>query len=434
MTILIATVVLGFLVFIHEGGHFLAARAFGVRVTEFMIGLPGPSIGFTWKGTRFGVTAVPLGGYAAVCGMGTGEHSPHLKSVLGYMYEHGTADMEDVADALGITDDEAYQALEELCEWGSLKRPTRRDKLNTYRTPAARLTSKDRAFFSPVTDKACSTSTDPVVGAVDDAAMSPSATTSATSITAAAGNASLSLHTPIPQTAASVAAQTKPARFSRATDRATHQPFHRAEGQPDPIVNLDQFFAHEQAQQYCELPFWKRITILLAGPFMNLLFAMIVFVIIYSLIGVDIQRQSGEIVHYVLSPFDAIVAGFKYIGAVIVAILGLFNPATAAETVSNSTSIVGIAVLSKTAFEAGFLSLLSFSAIISVSLGLANMLPIPPLDGGRFVIEVYQKLRRRSISIRALNYLSVAGMCLFFAFFIFMVNQDVQRFVFGTWS
>lgn len=417
MTILIATVVLGFLVFIHEGGHFLAARAFGVRVTEFMIGLPGPSVGFTWKGTRFGVTAVPLGGYAAVCGMGTGEHSPHLKSVLGYLYEHGTADMEDVADALGITDDEAYQALEELCEWGSLKRPTRRDKLNTYRTPAARLTSEDRVFFSPVSDKACSTPTDPVVASVS--AVSASAQAIKTKFSRIGSRA----------------------EYSRNTSSSTEDPRHtttrrsgsyRAEGQPDPIVNLDQFFAHEQAQQYCELPFWKRITILLAGPFMNLLFAMIVFVIIYSLIGVDIQRQSGEIVHYVLSPFDAIVAGFKYIGAVAIAILGLFNPATAAETVSNSTSIVGIAVYSKAAFEAGFLNLLSFSAIISVSLGLANMLPIPPLDGGRFVIEVYQKLRRRNISIRALNYLSVAGMCLFFAFFIFMVNQDVQRFIFGN--
>ena len=47
LMILYATIVLGFLVFIHEGGHYLAARAFGVRVTEFMLGLPGPSVGFT---------------------------------------------------------------------------------------------------------------------------------------------------------------------------------------------------------------------------------------------------------------------------------------------------------------------------------------------------------------------------------------------------
>ena len=69
LMIVYATILLGFLVFIHEGGHYLAARAFGVRVTEFMLGLPGPSIGFTRGGTRFGVTAVPLGRYAKVCGM-----------------------------------------------------------------------------------------------------------------------------------------------------------------------------------------------------------------------------------------------------------------------------------------------------------------------------------------------------------------------------
>ena len=80
--VLCATVVIGFLVFIHEGGHYLAARAFGVRVTEFMLGLPGPSVGFTRGGTRFGVTAVPLGGYAKVCGMEPGEMSPHLQPVL----------------------------------------------------------------------------------------------------------------------------------------------------------------------------------------------------------------------------------------------------------------------------------------------------------------------------------------------------------------
>ena len=67
--IVCAVISIGFLVFIHEGGHYLAARAFGVRVTEFMLGLPGPSIGFTKGETRYGVTAVPLGGYAKVCGI-----------------------------------------------------------------------------------------------------------------------------------------------------------------------------------------------------------------------------------------------------------------------------------------------------------------------------------------------------------------------------
>ena len=59
--IICCSILLGFLVFIHEGGHYLASRAFGVRVSEFMLGFPGPSLSFKRGETRFGVTCVPLG-------------------------------------------------------------------------------------------------------------------------------------------------------------------------------------------------------------------------------------------------------------------------------------------------------------------------------------------------------------------------------------
>ena len=75
LMILYCTIVLGILVVIHEGGHYLASRAFGVRVTEFMLGMPGPNIGFKKWGTKFGVTPILLGGYARVCGMEPGEMS-----------------------------------------------------------------------------------------------------------------------------------------------------------------------------------------------------------------------------------------------------------------------------------------------------------------------------------------------------------------------
>ena len=61
-----------------------------------------------------------------------------------------------------------------------------------------------------------------------------------------------------------------------------------------------------------------------------------------------------------------------------------------------------------------------------------NLLPIPPLDGGRFVVEVFQKVSRRVVSMRALNYLSMAGMALFVGFFLLMANQDIQRIISGT--
>ena len=182
------------------------------------------------------------------------------------------------------------------------------------------------------------------------------------------------------------------------------------------------------------MPFWKRAVILIAGPGVNLLFAILAFVLIYSVIGFDYQNTTtGEVSHITVSPLRAIEAGFMYIGMVIQAVAGLFNPQTAAETVSQSTSVVGIAVMSKNAIEAGLTDALFFTSMLSVSLGVMNLLPIPPLDGGKLVIEVYQRIRRKMMSLRAVNYLSWAGVALFTLFFIVMMNQDIQRFVFGNW-
>lgn len=385
LTILAATIVLGFLVFIHEGGHFVAARAFGVRVSEFMIGLPGPNVGIQRGETKFGVTAIPLGGYARVCGMEPGEMSPYLEAAMTSVYARGTALMEDVALDCGCTDDEAYEALEELVEWGTIVGPKKTDEYNIYRVPARKPTA---------------------------------------------------LQLKRAQRAASKEQQGIQAG-STSTEKASSTPHYRQleEGVPAPLDNPHEAFLAEYQQQYRALPTWKRITILLAGPGVNLLFAIFAFVLIYSVLGFDYQNtETGEISHVVVSPLRALEAGFVYIGMVAQAVAGLFNPQTAAETVSNSTSVVGIAVMSKSAFEAGLTSVLSFTAMLSVSLGIMNLLPIPPLDGGRFVVEVYQRIRHKVVGVRAMNYLSFAGMALFMLFFIVMMNQDIQRFVFGNWS
>ncbi|MBR3614960.1 MAG: site-2 protease family protein [Clostridia bacterium] len=59
---------LGFLIFIHEGGHFFAARLFKVKVEAFSIGF-GPKI-FTKKGkeTEYSLSLIPFGGYVKMTG------------------------------------------------------------------------------------------------------------------------------------------------------------------------------------------------------------------------------------------------------------------------------------------------------------------------------------------------------------------------------
>ena len=339
LTIIVGVLVIGFLVFIHEGGHYLAARAFKVRVTEFMLGLPGPRVGFTVGETKFGVTCIPLGGYARICGMEVGLMSPHLAAAMASMRLRGTANMEDVAMDLDVTDDEAYAALEELVQWGTLTGPRRSDPYNTYRW-AAKV--------------------------------------------------------------------------------------------PEGMSDAD-LFARESSRQYRALPFWKRSVILIAGPAMNILFAVLAFIVCYSLIGFDMQLEDGTIVHRTLTAWQSIRVGFIYIGMVCQAVAQLFNPATAGQIISDSASVIGIAVISKQAADAGFVALLEFMAMISVSLGVMNMLPIPPLDGGRFLVEIYQRLFRREISVRAMNTISIIGISLFLLLFVVMLWQDISRFIFGKW-
>ncbi len=66
--ILVALLLLGVLIMIHEFGHFLAARAMGVRVNEFAIGM-GPKV-FKWRkgDTLYSIRALPLGGFCAMEG------------------------------------------------------------------------------------------------------------------------------------------------------------------------------------------------------------------------------------------------------------------------------------------------------------------------------------------------------------------------------
>src|SRR5690606_30370035 len=67
-SILLAIFGIGLLIFLHEGGHFLAARMAGVRVEVFSLGF-GPRLdGFYWRGTDFRLSAVPFGGYVMVAG------------------------------------------------------------------------------------------------------------------------------------------------------------------------------------------------------------------------------------------------------------------------------------------------------------------------------------------------------------------------------
>ena len=69
MTIIATAIVLGVLIFVHELGHFWAAKAVGIEVERFSIGLGPKVFGFTRGETEWVICALPLGGYVKMGGM-----------------------------------------------------------------------------------------------------------------------------------------------------------------------------------------------------------------------------------------------------------------------------------------------------------------------------------------------------------------------------
>jgi regulator of sigma E protease len=67
-TIFIMAIVLGFMILIHEFGHYAAAKYFGVRVEVFSIGFGKRLLGFTRGETDYRISAIPLGGYVKMSG------------------------------------------------------------------------------------------------------------------------------------------------------------------------------------------------------------------------------------------------------------------------------------------------------------------------------------------------------------------------------
>jgi regulator of sigma E protease len=69
--IMVAQLILGLsiLVGLHELGHLLTAKMFGMRVEKFSIGFPPKIIGFKWGETEYSIGAIPLGGFVKISGM-----------------------------------------------------------------------------------------------------------------------------------------------------------------------------------------------------------------------------------------------------------------------------------------------------------------------------------------------------------------------------
>ena len=86
---------------------------------------------------------------------------------------------------------------------------------------------------------------------------------------------------------------------------------------------------------------------------------------------------------------------------------------------------VGIAVMSRSVLERGVAGFVEFAALISIALGLINLFPIPPLDGGHLLYNGLEALFRRPLNARIQQIGATVGLTLVIALMVWVTTKDI---------
>ena len=93
-----------------------------------------------------------------------------------------------------------------------------------------------------------------------------------------------------------------------------------------------------------------------------------------------------------------------------------------------------IAVLSRAAWSMGLMPLLGWIAVISLQLGVLNLVPIPVFDGGQIFVLVIEGILRRDLSPKARTIWMQIGFVIFVALIVFVILNDIVKRLPNGWS
>jgi regulator of sigma E protease len=91
--------------------------------------------------------------------------------------------------------------------------------------------------------------------------------------------------------------------------------------------------------------------------------------------------------------------------------------------------VVSIVQLTADATQYGWMSLFFFAALISVNLGVLNLLPIPALDGGHIVFNLYEMIRRKAPSEAVITQLTIGGWVILLGLMSLGLYNDITRLI-----
>jgi regulator of sigma E protease len=129
-----------------------------------------------------------------------------------------------------------------------------------------------------------------------------------------------------------------------------------------------------------------------------------------------------------LGPLDSIVLGTKKTWQLITLSFDMIgNLITGQVSVKNLSGPVGIAVGAGNSVSNGFAAFLGFLALISVNLGVFNLLPLPVLDGGHLMYYIIELFRKKPVSEKTQEFGFKVGALLLIFLTCFALFNDVSR-------
>lgn len=171
----------------------------------------------------------------------------------------------------------------------------------------------------------------------------------------------------------------------------------------------------EDAKELFDASYLNRASIMAAGSLFNIIFAFLLFVLVFAL---------GK--H--LSLFDAVMQSANMLWTILAGTLGvLLNLFSGNGSMEGISGPVGIATMAGQAAGKGFLSLFYFTGVLSMSLGIMNLMPFPALDGGQLVILLIEALSGRPLSMKAHQAINLTGLSLFLILTVLVTYKDIVR-------
>ncbi len=113
---------------------------------------------------------------------------------------------------------------------------------------------------------------------------------------------------------------------------------------------------------------------------------------------------------------------------VTVTVRTLFKLLSGSMSLDRLSGPIGIAHIAAASASYGWMALLSLAALLSVNLGVLNLLPIPVLDGGHLVYVLLESWRGRPLSARVQSWGVAAGAAVMVAIMLLVIVNDLRRF------